>query len=53
MTSEQGKQVKIFDITLRDGSQSKVATRMKLDDLLQVASKLADSGIYGAETPVE
>ncbi len=50
MTSEQGKEVKIFDITLRDGSQSKVATRMKLDDLLKVASKLADSGIYGAET---
>jgi pyruvate carboxylase subunit B len=44
------QQVKIFDITLRDGSQSKVATRIKLDDLLEVASKLADSGIYGAET---
>jgi pyruvate carboxylase subunit B len=44
------KRVKIFDITLRDGSQSKVATRIKLDDLLKVASKLADSGIYGAET---
>ncbi len=44
------KKVKIFDITLRDGSQSKVATRIKLDDLLKVASKLADSGIYGAET---
>ncbi len=44
------RKVKIFDITLRDGSQSKVATRIKLDDLLKVASKLADSGIYGAET---
>lgn len=44
------KQVKIFDITLRDGSQSKVATRIKLDDLLKVAAKLADTGIYGAET---
>jgi pyruvate/oxaloacetate carboxyltransferase len=42
--------VKIFDVTLRDGSQSKVATRIKLDDLLKVAEKLADSGIYGAET---
>ncbi|MFH1114404.1 MAG: pyruvate carboxylase subunit B [Pseudomonadota bacterium] len=50
MNHEGTKQVKIFDITLRDGSQSKVATRIKLDDLLQVASKLADSGIYGAET---
>jgi len=27
-----------------------VATRIKLDDLLKVATKLADSGIYGAET---
>lgn len=50
MNHEGTKQVKIFDITLRDGSQSKVATRIKLDDLLQIASKLADSGIYGAET---
>src|SRR5512139_1205392 len=50
MNSESGKQVKIFDITLRDGSQSKVATRIKLQDLLKVASKLADTGIYGAET---
>ncbi len=44
------KKVKIFDITLRDGSQSKVATRIKLDDLLKIAPKLADAGIYGAET---
>jgi pyruvate/oxaloacetate carboxyltransferase len=44
------KKVKIFDITLRDGSQSKVATRIKLADLLKVAAKLADTGIYGAET---
>jgi pyruvate carboxylase subunit B len=50
MNSESGRQVKIFDITLRDGSQSKVATRIKLQDLLKVASKLADTGIYGAET---
>ena len=50
MKPETGKQVKIFDITLRDGSQSKVATRIKLEDLLKVAEKLANSGIYGAET---
>ena len=50
MNSKTGQKVKIFDITLRDGSQSKVATRIKLDDLLKVAEKLADSGIYGAET---
>jgi pyruvate/oxaloacetate carboxyltransferase len=46
----KSKQVKIFDITLRDGSQSKVATRIKLDDLLKVARILSDTGIYGAET---
>jgi pyruvate carboxylase subunit B len=50
MKSEAVQRVKIFDITLRDGSQSKVATRVKLDDLLRVATKLAETGIYGAET---
>ena len=50
MESRVPKTVKIFDITLRDGSQSKVATRIALKDLLKVAEKLADSGIYGAET---
>src|SRR5512147_1288789 len=52
MNSEKAaqKHVRIFDITLRDGSQSKVATRIKLEDLLKVARKLADTGIYGAET---
>lgn len=50
MTSESGKRIKIFDITLRDGSQSKVATRIKLEDLLKIARKLGQTGIYGAET---
>ena len=50
MESQGPKTVKIFDITLRDGSQSKVATRIALKDLLKVAEKLADTGIYGAET---
>jgi pyruvate carboxylase subunit B len=50
MEPANGREVKIFDITMRDGSQSKVATRIKLDDLLKMATKLADTGIYGAET---
>ena len=50
MEPSSPKRVKIFDITLRDGSQSKVATRIRLDDLLKIANKLADTGIYGAET---
>lgn len=50
METQSPKTVKIFDITLRDGSQSKVATRIKLDDLLKIAAKLADTGIYGVET---
>jgi len=50
MATERRKQVKVFDITLRDGSQSKVATRVKLEDLLKVARKLGETGIYGAET---
>ncbi len=50
METQGPKSVKIFDITLRDGSQSKVATRIALKDLLKVAEKLSDTGIYGAET---
>ncbi len=50
MGEKKPHEVKIFDITLRDGSQSKLATRVKLDDLLKISTKLADSGIYGAET---
>jgi pyruvate carboxylase subunit B len=50
MKGDSPKKLKLFDITLRDGSQSKVATRIKLDDLLKLANKLADTGIYGAET---
>ncbi len=50
MGPENKREVKIFDITLRDGSQSKVATRIKLEDLIRVANKLAETGIYGAET---
>ncbi len=50
MEPSSPKRVKIFDITLRDGSQSKVATRIRTDDLLKIANKLADTGIYGAET---
>ena len=50
MKGDSARKVKLFDITLRDGSQSKVATRIKLDDLLKLANKLADTGIYGAET---
>jgi pyruvate/oxaloacetate carboxyltransferase len=50
MTGASPKKLKLFDITLRDGSQSKVATRIKPDDLLRLANTLADSGIYGAET---
>lgn len=50
MKADNKRSVKIFDITLRDGSQSKVATRIKLEDLLRIAGRLADAGIYGAET---
>ena len=50
MDTEQQRRVRIFDITLRDGSQSKDATRIRLEDLLRIDEKLGQSGIYGAET---
>jgi pyruvate carboxylase subunit B len=50
MKPEAAKDIKLFDLTLRDGSQSKVATRIKLEDLLKIAAKLADTGLYGVET---
>ncbi|HBQ28876.1 oxaloacetate decarboxylase [Peptococcaceae bacterium SCADC1_2_3] len=45
----EGKQVKITDTTLRDGHQSLLATRMKIEDILPICSKIDEVGYYSLE----
>lgn len=44
------KPIKITDVVLRDGHQSLFATRMRIDDMLPIASKLDDIGYWALET---
>ena len=41
------KTIKICDCTLRDGQQSLIATRMRIEDMLPILSKMDESG-FGA-----
>ncbi len=43
------KPIKIMDTIFRDASQSKIATRMKLEDMLPVAEKLDKVGYHSVE----
>ncbi len=43
------KPVKIMDTIFRDASQSKVATRMKIEDMLPLCEKLNRAGYYAIE----
>lgn len=43
------KPVKIMDTIFRDASQSKIATRMRLEDMLPVAEKLDKVGYHSVE----
>ena len=43
------KQIKIMDTIFRDASQSKVATRMKIDDMMPICEKLDSAGYYAIE----
>jgi pyruvate/oxaloacetate carboxyltransferase len=43
------KSIKIMDTIFRDASQSKIATRMKLEDILPVAEKLDKVGYHSVE----
>lgn len=52
--SEEGnklekKQIKIMDTLFRDASQSKIATRMRLEDMLPIAEKLGQVGYHSVE----
>jgi oxaloacetate decarboxylase alpha subunit len=44
------KPLSITDVVLRDGHQSLLATRMRLEDMLPIASKLDDIGYWSLET---
>lgn len=48
-TAMKKKPVKIMDTIFRDASQSKIATRMKLEDMLPVAEKLDKVGYHSVE----
>ena len=45
----QKKRIKIMDTIFRDASQSKIATRMRLEDMLPVAEKLDKVGYHSIE----
>ena len=44
------KSIGISDVVLRDAHQSLLATRMRIDDMLPIASKLDDIGYWSLET---
>ncbi|MEM4785409.1 MAG: hypothetical protein QXW87_00960, partial [Desulfurococcaceae archaeon] len=39
--------VEVFDTTLRDGHQSLIATRFKLEDMIPILEKIDKVGFYG------
>jgi len=41
--------LKITDVTLRDGHQSLIATRMRTEDMVPVAIKMDEAGFYSLE----
>ena len=41
--------LKITDVTLRDGHQSLIATRMRTEDMVPVAAKMDEAGFYSIE----
>ena len=45
----QKKPVKIQDLTLRDGHQSLLATRMRTEDMIPIAEKMEDIGFWAME----
>ena len=46
----QSERLGITDVTLRDGHQSLLATRMRLEDMLPIAAKLDQVGFWSLET---
>lgn len=50
MSEVNKKPVGITDVVLRDAHQSLFATRLRIDDMLPIASKLDDIGFWSLET---
>ena len=44
------KKLGITELVLRDGHQSLLATRMRIDDMLPIAEKLDSMGFWSLET---
>ena len=44
------KPLELTEVVFRDGSQSLLATRLKLDDILPIAEKVDDIGFYSVES---
>ena len=49
MSGNKKTRIRITDTTLRDAHQSLWATRMRTDDILEIASKIDDAGYYSLE----
>ena len=49
MKNDTQKRIRITDTTLRDAHQSLWATRMRTDDILQIAEAIDDAGYYSLE----
>jgi len=47
--SNEVKNIKITDATLRDGQQSLIATRMRIEDMLPILDKMDSAGFYSME----
>ena len=41
--------LKITDVTLRDGHQSSLATRMRTEDMAEIAAEMNKTGYYSME----
>ena len=49
MNTETKKKIRITDTTLRDAHQSLWATRLRTDDILQIAETIDGAGYYSLE----
>ena len=50
MSNDNKSKLGITDVVLRDGLQSLLATRMRIDDMLPIASKLDQVGFWSLES---
>ena len=50
MSTDNKSKLGITDVVLRDGHQSLLATRMRIEDMLPIASKLDQVGFWSLES---